>query len=198
MLFRQKKKTTNEFPTISDRLNLTISVTNISDFVSLSEEVDDKKVFEILNKYHAIQQALIKEAGGFVKISAPDGVMGYWGLDNMSNHAVCACQCALRQIMATKKLNEFLEKENLPALDVSIGINTGDTIVSIDEQTNMIIGESVNLAFYACDSAKELGKPVVISENTNEQLVHSIDFVVREIEPLVHNNSTIRLFEIRS
>ena len=75
------------------------------------------------------------------------------------------------------KLNMNLSLEELPRINIGIGINTGEALVgnmgSRQRFDYSVIGDAVNLASRLESSSKTLGKTLVIGENTR----HSIETV---------------------
>ena len=100
--------------------------------------------------------------------------MAFWNAPlDVPDHAEQAVKTALEMQAELKLLNEELKKENLPEINIGIGINTGEALVgnmgSEQRFDYSVIGDDVNLASRLESSSKELGSTLVIGEKTKVQ-----------------------------
>ncbi len=104
-----------------------------------------------------------------------DAIMAYWNAPaNVIDHADKAVEASLEQINSLSKLNKELKKENLPSIDIGIGLNTGIAIVgemgSKGRSDYTVIGDSINLGARLESLCKFYGSKLNISNFTKEQL----------------------------
>lgn len=134
-----------------ERRHMTISFADLIGFTSLSESVSPEKLSEILAQYLEVLSRQVVLSQGTVDKFNGDDVMSFWGAPSpVSDHAILACQAALksREELESRSL-KWLE-QGIPRLRVSWGISTGDVVVgnvgSHDRMNYTVIGDTVNLA----------------------------------------------------
>ena len=115
-------------------------------------------------------QVLFEHRGTLDKFVG-DMVMALFGapLDD-EDHADHAVQTALAMSVALDELNREWVRQGGTALDIGIGINTGDMVAgNIGSDTIMsytVIGDAVNLGSRLESLNKEYGTRIIISEAT--------------------------------
>ncbi|MFV7791527.1 adenylate/guanylate cyclase domain-containing protein, partial [Aliarcobacter lanthieri] len=76
-----------------------------------------------------MSEIIIKYQGTIDKFIG-DAIMAYWNAPiDIKNHCDLALKASLEQLEVLEKLNVELQKENLPKIDIGIGLNTGTVIV---------------------------------------------------------------------
>ena len=107
--------------------------------------------------------------------------MAFWNapIDD-PEHEEHAVQSALEMQEELKLLNAELTKENLPNINIGIGINTGEALVGnmgSDQRFDYsVIGDAVNLASRLESSSKTLGKTLVVGEDTVKAAKYNYNF----------------------
>ena len=119
--------------------------------------------------------------GGTIDKFMGDCIMAFWNAPlDVKDHQKLAVQTALQMQIELAKLNEELETEGLPNINIGIGINTGEALVGnmgSDQRFDYsVIGDPVNLASRLESSSKTLGKTLVISENTMKGIERMFPF----------------------
>ena len=112
--------------------------------------------------------------GGTIDKFMGDCIMAFWNAPiTNKNHATLAVKSAIEMQKELKILNKELKKEKLPAINIGIGINTGEALVgnmgSEQRFDYSVIGDDVNLASRLESSSKELGNTLVVGHNTKTQ-----------------------------
>jgi adenylate cyclase len=152
---------------------ITILITDIRGFTTLSEKYDSDIVVKILNNYFTKMVDILHSYNGTVIEFIGDSVLAIFGapLDDelQADHAVA---CALQMQLAMTEINQWNGKNYCPSIEMGIGINSGFTIVgNIGSDKAMkynIIGKHVNLASRI--ESYTAGGQIFVSDSTLEKL----------------------------
>lgn len=171
------------------RRMITIFFADIRGFTSMSETLVDKPemVLEIVNRFHSAMTDVIISKGGTIDKYIGDATMALFGAP-MAQTAKADAMSAIESAMAIRqeclKIREQLIKEGKTAVNVGIGINTGEVVVGMVGSTKMMnytaIGDAVNTAA-RIESKAEAGQ-VIVSKATYELIKECVK--VRELEPM--------------
>jgi len=164
---------------------ITIFFSDIRGFTSISENLaNPKKLIDFLNLYMTPMTEIITKNHGTVDKFIGDAIMAYWNAPlDIDNHADMALQSAIEQIKELEKLNVYLKEQNLPRIDIGIGINTGFAVVgemgSSGRSDYTVIGDSVNLASRTEGLCKTYKAQILITEFTKQKLKkrYNIEFL---------------------
>jgi len=120
---------------------------------------------------------IVFKYGGTVDKYIGDAIMALYGAPfDQPNHAEQAVRTALEFQEQVKALSERWEAKCGVRLRNGVGINTGEAVVgTIGSQQRLeytAIGDTVNLASRLEGLTKDFLSPVVISENTYEEVKH--------------------------
>ena len=166
---------------------LSILFSDIRGFTTISESMDPVSLINLLNRYFTPMTNSVLENGGMLDKYIGDAVMAFFNAPvSIKNHADASCKSALEMIERLDILNIELEKENINAIKIGIGINTADVVVGnmgSDSRFNYtVIGDGVNLASRVEGLTKNYGVEILITEFTVAKI--SDEFIYREIEPV--------------
>ena len=134
-----------------ERKNVTILFADLRGFTSMSEQLDQEKVVDILNAFFSLMTPIIFKHNGTLDKLMGDGILAFFGAplsdENDSLHSV---RTAIEMILALKVFNAKTHQEKWPSLQVSIGINSGEVVagyVGSEQHLNYtVIGDAVNVA----------------------------------------------------
>ena len=155
---------------------MTFMFSDIRGFTPISEKYKGNPagLTKLINRFLTRMTDIIIQNGGTIDKFMGDCIMAFWNAPlDMKDHANRAVKSAVEMQKGLKKLNKELKKEKLPAINIGIGINTGEALVgnmgSEQRFDYSVIGDDVNLASRLESSSKELGSTLVIGEKTKNQ-----------------------------
>ncbi|MFK5970044.1 MAG: adenylate/guanylate cyclase domain-containing protein [Candidatus Marithrix sp.] len=156
-----------------DRREITILTSDLRGFTAQANVLPSEQVIRILNLYLGAMADVITEYHGTINQFLGDGILVFFGApihrDNDPERAV-ACAIAMQQAM--KAINDELKIWKVTALEMGIGINTGEVIVGnvgSEKRTHYsAIGNNVNLTYRI--ESYTIGGQIFISETTLNQV----------------------------
>lgn len=157
------------------RRTMTVIFSDVRGFTAMSERATPEEVVGQLNEYFSRMVQVLFDHRGTLDKFVGDMVMGLFGapLDD-PDHAEHAVQAALAMSRALDALNREWTAAGRPALDIGIGIATGDMVAgNIGSDTIMsytVIGDTVNLGARLESLNKDYGTRIIISEATRAAL----------------------------
>lgn len=165
--------------------NMTVMFSDVRGFTTLSEKLDPQVLSAFLNRYLTPMTRLVFKNDGTLDKYIGDAIMAFFGAPISDKlHAKKCCVTALEMLQKLKEINEEFAKEQLPPLDIGIGINTGDMSVgnmgSDIVRSYTVMGDAVNLASRLEGINKTYGTKIIISEFTYIQVKEL--FTVRELD----------------
>ena len=151
------------------RKTVTIMMSDLRGFTSLSETRDPEDMVRLLNRYLERMSKVIMEYDGMIDEFIGDAILTVFGApDEHDDDPARAVACALSMQNSLMDLNDELMLEGYPALEMGIGINTGSVIVgNIGSEIRMkygIVGATVNIASRI--ESNTIGGQVLIGEAT--------------------------------
>ncbi len=150
---------------------LTVMFSDIRGFTTLSESMDAEELTNFLNEYLTAMTDIILKNTGTVDKYMGDAIMAFWGapLDD-PNHAYRCCITCLEQMRKLHEMQAKWRAEGKHALDIGIGINTGDMTVGNMGSTQRfdytVLGDSVNLGSRLEGTNKDYGTNIIMGERT--------------------------------
>ena len=159
-----------------EKRNMTFLFSDIRGFTPISEKYkgNPEGLTRLINRFLTRMTDVIIANGGTIDKFMGDSIMAFWNAPiTNKNHATLAVKSAIEMQKELKILNKELKKEKLPAINIGIGINTGEALVgnmgSEQRFDYSVIGDDVNLASRLESSSKELGNTLVVGHNTKTQ-----------------------------
>jgi adenylate cyclase len=165
-----------------EKRELTVLMSDIRSFTTLSESTEPEKLAHILNIYMDVMTEIVFDHGGLLDKYIGDAIMAVWGAPLPSDdHAARACAAALDMEAALPGVRAQWAEQGVDAgLDIGIGINTGPMIVgnmgSSRRFDYTVIGDEVNVAARLEGQTKAYGVVSVVGETTVNQCQDRFSF----------------------
>lgn len=134
-----------------ERRTVTVLFADIRGFTTLCERLNAEQVVQLLNLYLSAVTAVVRRWHGTLDNIIADGVLVLFGAPFMrEDDPERAVACAVDLQQAILEVNERTAALDLPAIEVGIGVHTGEVIVgnigSAERAKYSVIGSTVNLA----------------------------------------------------
>jgi PAS domain S-box-containing protein len=156
-----------------EKRKLTMMMTDLRGFTSLSERLPADRVVKLLNRYLAAMVPVIKEYQGTIDEFIGDAIFVLFGAPVWhEDDAERAVACAVAMQIAMEGLNAENRKADLPEVEMGIGIHTGQVVLgnigSPERMKYGVVGSNVNLTsrIQACTT----GGQILVSETTRQEL----------------------------
>jgi class 3 adenylate cyclase len=112
-----------------DLREVTIMMSDIRGFTSISELLDPAQVVKILNRYLGAMTDIIMAQQGTIDEFIGDAILAVFGApQRRDDDADRAVKCALAMQEAMGEINKINAEEGLPEISMGIALNTGDVI----------------------------------------------------------------------
>jgi adenylate cyclase len=148
-------------------------MTDLRGFTSLSERLPADRVVKLLNRYLAAMVPIIKQYQGTIDEFIGDAIFVLFGAPVWhEDDAERAIACAVAMQIAMEQVNEENCKEDLPEIEMGIGLHTGQVVLgnigSAERMKYGVVGKNVNLTsrIQACTT----GGQILISETTRQEV----------------------------
>jgi adenylate cyclase len=191
----------------SGRRDMTVLFADLVGFTGLSERLTPLLMVTLLNRHFGLQALAVQEHHGVVDKFVGDSVMAFWGSPFVKpeEHAVLARRSAQAQLVALDALRRELPditglRRDLPAIDLCIGICTGEVVVgnigSENTRSYTVIGDTVNLSARLERANRVYGTQILLGETTAQAI--GSQFEMREIDTISvkGKTETTRVFEL--
>ncbi|MGH8247811.1 MAG: adenylate/guanylate cyclase domain-containing protein, partial [Gammaproteobacteria bacterium] len=133
------------------RHRITVLFSDIRSFTTLTEQREPEDLVLQLNEYFGEMTEVVLEHGGIVDKFIGDGILALFGAPiPLARDSEAAVGAAVAMLESLKRLNEKWAARGWPALQIGIGINTGEAIVgsigSRRKREFTALGDTVNVA----------------------------------------------------
>lgn len=147
----QKLREQGAKPGVSERLTVTVLMSDIRGYSSIAETSDPTVLAGQLNEHRAAMNRALLAEGGTVMQFVGDAVMAVFGAPfAQPDHAERAVRAAVAMHAQQAALNTRWETSGLPAFHLGIGISTGDVAAALlgseERLEYSVVGDAVNLA----------------------------------------------------
>ena len=183
------------------RREMSVLFSDIRGFTTVTEKGDAEALVAQLNEYFSKMVEIVFRHQGTVDKFVGDMVMALFGAPvDDPNHAEHAVETAVDMVKALSELNSNWSARGLPALDIGIGINSGDMIAgNIGSSAIMsytVIGDNVNLGARLESLNKDFGSRIIISDASRTRLTGNYN--IRPLGDVVVKGKTrpVAVFEV--
>ncbi len=154
-----------------DRREITLLVSDLRGFTSLAGRLTPEEVIRILNRYLERVVEILTRYRATVDEFQGDGILAFFGAPLAAeDDAERAVACAIEMQRALVAINEEQQALGLPALEMGIGINTGEVVVGnigSEKRTKYgAVGAAINLAYRI--ESQTIGGQVLLGARTYE------------------------------
>ncbi|MFZ2491154.1 MAG: adenylate/guanylate cyclase domain-containing protein [Thermoanaerobaculia bacterium] len=152
-----------------EKREVTIMMSDVRGFTSLSERLPPESVVRMLNNYLGVMAKIILRYHGTIDEFIGDAILAIFGAPDLRDDDAARCiACAIEMQLAMEQVNEFNDREGFPRLEMGIAINTGDVVVgnigSEDRAKYGVVGSPVNLT--ARIESYSIGGQILAAETT--------------------------------
>ena len=157
VVWRQREQFMDGGRPRSQKFTATVLFTDLKAFTSVSEKMDPQALLDWLNTYMEAMAQLVMDHGGVVDNYVGDSIKADFGVPlprtteaGIAKDAVAAVNCALAMERELKRLNANWQQQNLPTVEMRVGIFTGPVVGgslgSAQRLKYTTIGDTVNVA----------------------------------------------------
>ena len=181
------------------RQRICVMFSDIRGFTRRSESMEPEDVISMLERYFERMTDAIQSRSGTLDKFMGDGIMAFFGAPKeLDDPCQRAFEVAKDMIGRLDDLNQELASEGLPPLAIGIGLHIGEVVVGhVGSQARheyTAIGDAVNVASRIEGLTKELGCPILFSEETLHELGDVEDVVDLGEQSVKGRQTAIRLF----
>ncbi|MGB1140388.1 MAG: adenylate/guanylate cyclase domain-containing protein, partial [Halioglobus sp.] len=156
-----------------DLRRVSIMLSDIRGFTSISEHLEPAQVVTIINRYLGAMTDVIMSHQGTIDEFIGDAIFAVFGAPlKRDDDADRAVRCALDMQAAMEKVNAQNREDGLPEISTGIAINTGDVIagnIGSERRSKYgFVGHPVNVTSRIEDLTA--GGEILISDSTRQDL----------------------------
>lgn len=156
------------------RKEMSVLFSDIRGFTTLSEKLTATELKSLLNRYFSPITKTIFEHQGTIDKYVGDMVMAFWNAPlDVKDHAELAVKAGFSMLAITDELSKSFVADGLPAIDIGVGVNTGEMNVgdmgSEYRRAYTVLGDAVNLGSRLESLTKYYGVRFLVSQATVQQ-----------------------------
>ncbi|MGB0848283.1 MAG: 7TM diverse intracellular signaling domain-containing protein [Thiolinea sp.] len=176
---------------------MTILFSDIRAFTTMSEAMTPRENFNFLNAYLERMEPLITQSDGFIDKYIGDEIMALF--EKTPDDAV---QAGIAMLQTLEEYNQSRANSGYEPIHIGIGINTGDLMLGIiggrNRMDGTVISDAVNLASRVEKLTKTYKTPLLISEDTYNNLSNPKQHYIRAIDQVTVRGKTsaITIYEV--
>ncbi|UZP66538.1 adenylate/guanylate cyclase domain-containing protein [Desulfovibrio mangrovi] len=184
-----------------ERRELSLLFSDVADFTRLSEHAKAETLMLKMSRYFQVLGTPVLESGGTIDKYIGDGMMAFWNAPlPQEDHALRACEAALRCQTALKEQNAQWQAEGRNTMVTRFGLHAGECIVgnvgTSDRMNYTAIGAAVNIASRLEGLNKLYGTGILVSGSIEEKARSA--FVFRSVDIASPRGTTdpVQIFEL--
>jgi len=144
---------------------------DIRSFTTIAEAREPAETIELLNDYYTLMMDAINGEGGIVNQMVGDGLMAIFGAPvPREDHRQAAVLAARQMVELIRLFNAEQAARDKVQIEIGVGIASGRVVAGYtgthNRATYTCVGDTVNVAARLEAHTKELGRPILIDENT--------------------------------
>lgn len=176
---------------------MTILVSDISSFTSVSEDMTPDASFQFVNRYLERMEPIIAKHGGFIDKYIGDAILGLFG-ENSEN----ALNAAIEMFVFLREYDKELEEKRKIPIKMGIGIHTGPLVLgTVGSETRIdytVISDAVNLAFRIEAYTRVLKTGLLVTQHVVNSLENPQAFHFRLVDTtfVKGRQSPIKIYEV--
>ena len=156
-----------------EKRKISMIMTDLRGFTSLSERLPPQRVVALLNRYLTTMVSVIKQYQGTIDEFIGDAIFVLFGAPVwQEDDAERAVACAMAMQLAMAGINEQNRQEDLPEIEMGIGVHTGQVVVgnigSPERMKYGVVGSHVNLTSRI--QSYTIGGQILVSEATRQEV----------------------------
>lgn len=177
--------------------HITAFFSDIQSFSAFSEQLEPRKLVDLINEYLSAMTDIITEENGTLDKYIGDAIVGFFGAPHpVPDHAYRACIASQRMVLKQAELRQRWKKEGnkwpamVSQMQTRIGLNTGLMVTgNMGSSTRFnytMMGDNVNLAARCESGARSYGVFTLVTESTvSEALRFGDECVFRYLDSTV-------------
>ena len=198
-LVDEMSESPEEFSLDGENREMTVLFSDVRGFTTISEGMDPKELTQLMNALLTPMTRVIHKNRGTIDKYMGDAIMSFWGAPLAdTEHARHALYAAMEMMDELKIMQEDFQQRGWPAVNIGIGLNTGNMNVgNMGSEFRMaytVLGDAVNLGSRLEGLTKNYGVNIIVSESTKSEIS---EFLFRELD-LVRvkgKNEPVAIFE---
>jgi adenylate cyclase len=192
---------TSGFSLGGKHVDATAMFCDIRSFTSIAEAREPAETIELLNDYYLLMMDAIGGEGGIVNQMVGDGLMAIFGAPlPREDHRVRAVLAARQMVELIRLFNVEQAAQGKVEIEIGIGIASGLVVAGYTgtqhRATYTCVGDTVNVAARLEAQTKELGRPILIDENTRAGLDDGIIVEAQGELPLKGKRAPVKVFAV--
>ncbi|HJQ04213.1 MAG TPA: adenylate/guanylate cyclase domain-containing protein [Nocardioides sp.] len=149
----------------TERLTVTVLMSDVRGYTTISEHADPAALAEQLNEHRKVMNAAVLGEGGTVMQYIGDAVMAVFGApDPLADHAAAAIRAARAMHLRQRELDATWAARGLAPFPLGIGLSTGlvaAAMLGSEERLEYtVVGDTVNISARLQDLARPGGTTV--------------------------------------